>query len=423
MNISRCGTRSYALSPLTQKETFGKVDSIARRFFVTCTAPVLYNAVPVHEHTSKALLHHQAEWRKYRRANNEHKVSLLLKAGLDTLLQTNTTSEVTPCDVKEAWERLRHQRPDLSLPEYTNNEKVLLERHVLRALGTYDPMVQEKQIVEDLQEAFVIASPVRPQELIPLSGGLTGDSQCCFQLLNHKTKNGHSLIFEDGSGNGAHLAHFASFLWGLGRSFFALGTDISPKKANLAQLLVQTTGLGPVCRFLPAHALHRASPRQLAHRVNNIHYDRYILFAFRLIPVLTESKIRKYLKKLSEEMKQGDLWCGSIALPGGSNYDKHMADKRVTVENTTFGAKTLLHRPEGLEISANITKLDTLVQPFEVTRYPGDLDKFILNTYMTQKQFEDLIAPYGFKLAAIQGNPRQVDEEYTKYTCVVIEKK
>lgn len=414
MNISRYGIKSGFSLPRAQKSDINfTIDSVARRWLFNCSSAMLH--IPVHQDTHR-LATHNAKFNEYNRSRN--KIGLILKNSLDVLLPNTQYA-----DNRESWDRLRSQmlQQNIHLPDWVDN-KTLLLRRILPAFKHYEPAIQAQEVVEDLQDAFVVSNSIKDEELSPdVNLYSTKDSEYCISLLANKTKNGRSLIFEDASGNGAHLIKFVSSLLTKHHNFYAIGTDINSNRASVAQQCVQTVGLDHVCQFLPAHALHRASPRTIASQLN-FTCDRYITLAFRLIPVLTETKIRRYLRKISNEMQPGDLWCGSIALPIGINYREHSKNSTYTSEQTTFGGTTFFHCPAGLEIEANVAIFTKMIGHFPISRHEGDLKKFILNTYMTKKQFHDLALEYGLKPSTIDGNSKEIPDMYTTYLCVVLEK-
>lgn len=121
----------------------------------------------------------------------------------------------------------------------------------------------------------------------------------------------------------------------------AIGTDLTFCNTITAQMLSTSCGMESECRFFTAHALHRSSPRFFSQSTG-----RHVLLAYRLIPVFDERKIMRYMQRIRADLKPGDLWCGSLALPRGRFYEKYTKDRhtidsvQVLKITTAFGAET-----------------------------------------------------------------------------------
>lgn len=405
MRILRAILWDQACTPLSRKK-LSNMECVAKRFFTVQAAPALIsNAKRSYSVTSVDPLEHYAQ------CTYKEQISCLLKTGLHRL---GNTLE----DTEQGWNRLVK---NIGLTNYSPNVEKNLE-NIIPLLERYNSVVQANQIIEDMDEAtWVIRSKYRPlQSLVPsLQDMDTCDAQYCFELIEKQCVDG-TFLLEDGSGNGNHLLQFASYLKKQRCSFYALGTDVNSREIVLAQLATEALGLNEVCKFLPAHALHRASHRNISLSLCT-QINKHIIIACRLIPVFTETKIKRYFEKLSTEMSPGDLWCGSIALPEGNLYDKHTKNNMQALK-TLFGAKTLVHSPGGLNTEEEKKRFNEEIAKLDLkNRSPGDFERVILNTYMTLETFEKLINSYGFKLAKIKTLTKE-ESPHTRYFCALLEK-
>jgi hypothetical protein len=353
--------------------------------------------------------------------------SLLISTGLKMLGATSTSLE-------EAWKQIF----PTTIPYDSKNSDLNL-RVLLFRLSKYTPEIQKQQILEDLDEAICLLrlnDPHKPFPL-PILKHQSADNRICAQLVkNIIDVSPSSFILEDGSGSGANLLVLGESRSDKNRSFKAVGTDIDPKQATFAQILTHAVGLQNVYSFAPAHALHRFSPRYMAEKQNK-KYDQYIIVACRVIPVLTENKIQRYLEKLGNEMQPGDLWCGSIALPEGPEngyYNRNVNDKeairRLGIQRIEMscGGETFVHTPEGLRDPKYLDHFKREAGKLNIQDSSQDIDKavnnVILNTYMTQDQFATLASKHGLHLATkVKVNSQIAREPETHYSCIVLEKK
>jgi len=363
-----------------------------------------------------------SRYQSYQKANDQEKVLSLTHSGL-RMLGANLSPEIPPSSssIETGWKEVQQRYPELSDFDPKHPEMNFVSLATI--FNTYDPNIQMYPVIEDLDEVLIFEkfrSDPANTVTVPYSLLSTEDSLAGLQVLKEKTEP-KAFILEDGCASGQHLTQLVETFNEDGVPIKAVGTDIAFYDIATGKMLVSTLGMESQCLFASAHTLHRSSPRAISGKEG-----QHITLAYRMIPVFNEKKIFRYMDKVSKEMKPGDLWCGSIALPQGTFYERYTEDDQLIREQsirsipTTFGATTIVYKP-----NMGATN-EQLVQHFN-SEYQGigpqfdsdDLSNVMLNTYMTREQFESLAAKYGFKLAT---DPIEVDCHDNKRLVVMLEK-
>lgn len=345
----------------------------------------------------------QSPYLLYSNSNSDDRARFLTESGMRML---GVSSRDIPRGWQELQKRIRnspgyHPRDDLC--DYNSNNSKENVISLIRIIPSYNNEIQAQPIIEDINEALLFELFVQsPNEAvkIPFDRDSTPDSLEGLKLLTGILQP-NDFIFEDGCDNGQHLVQMIKELHDNNIPVKAIGTDLAFYNTVVAQMLATTFGMEGECRFFTAHALHRFSPRSFSKSAG-----RHVLLAYRMIPVFDEKKIMRYMDRISADLKPGDLWCGSIALPSGRFYEKHTTDRhwidslQVRRISTAFGAETFVHKPSLGATNQQMLKYFSASYGFAGFRCTvDDFDNVLLNTYMTGNQFEILAKKFDFSFA------------------------
>lgn len=257
-------------------------------------------------------------------------------------------------------------------------------------------------------------------------GNSSEDYQVCCNLMRQYVTEKRAFILEDGPGNGWHLINWINELInqpaGQGRDIRAIGVDYNEQLMAIARMATKVAQIENRLEFVPNHVMRRRSPRE----IDSSQSDICITLACRFVPIFTEQQIRRYFKKISDEMAVGDLWCGSIALPGSGNfYKRNIANVERTQENkvalikTSFGGETFFYTPGGINENTATQIAKHVKKHSEGVEYrPGDHERIVLNTFIPKNKFELLTQSYGLQLT----HTADAKGRETDYFCVILKK-
>lgn len=394
-------TRSVAKRVLGNVENDAPASLFGTRFSLTGSGAFTWSSVR-HQSSQSGVSRAYPALQTFEQMDPQTKMRLLTYNGLRVVgASAPVKTFVTDQEVRLAWGEVA--QVDQQLPKYDSipdKDFVALAMH----LPPDDSASKRPFRVEDHDEsllALLFANESRTSIRVPFERPNTPDSDMGNMALLPHVKNG-AYIIEDGCDHGQHLVCLADRLRQNNVQFKAFGMDIIASQSNIARMLTASVGMDSVLSFGRSNALYRRSPREISGKKG-----QHIVVAYRLLPVFHERKLMRYLKKVSDEMESGDLWCGSLALPSGNFYTRNTSNHQIIHQHCiqripmSIGGETFVHHPDfsGQTDQQMCRYFNKMFGSHDLAFSEQDLSNMILNTFMSQGQFEDLVKKFDMKFA------------------------